>query len=187
MQRLEEMLEGLAGSVRLGVASLRNGFSMPSMDLVVLTDHEMFARTGRRRRAFRHGGGAPLHDYASLKRGDFVVHVDHGVGRYDGIDLLATGGFESECLRLRYQDGDSIYVPVDQINLVQKYVGGEGGEPPVVAKLGTAQWSARRRARARRSRRWRQLWRSRPRRREGRPCLPGRQRVAARDGGFVRL
>ncbi|MFN8178495.1 MAG: transcription-repair coupling factor [bacterium] len=149
-ERLEEMLEGLASSVNLAVASLRNGFSMPERGLVVLTDHEMFARTARRRRAFRHGGGAPIHDYAALKRGDFVVHVDHGVGRYDGIHLLSAGGFESECLRLRYQDGDSIYVPVEQINLVQKYVGGEGGEPPVVAKLGTAQWE-RTKARARKA------------------------------------
>ena len=75
----------------------------------------------------------PLHDYASL-RGDFVVHVDHGVGRLRRHRPLATGGFESECLRLRYQDGDSIYVPADQINPVQKYVGGEGGEPPVVGQ-----------------------------------------------------
>jgi transcription-repair coupling factor (superfamily II helicase) len=150
LARLEEMLEGLAGPVRLAVASLRNGFSMPERGLVVLTDHEMFARTARRRRAFRHGGGAPIHDYASLKRGDFVVHTGHGVGRYDGIELLATGGFESECLCLRYQEGASIYVPVDQINLVQKYIGGDAGTPPVVARLGTAQWE-RTKARARRA------------------------------------
>ncbi len=150
MGRLAEMLEGLAESVRLEVASLRNGFSMPERKLVVLTDHEMFARTARRRRAFRHGGGAPIHDYAALKRGDYVVHVDHGVGRYDGIELVATGGFESECLILRYQEGASIFVPVDQINLVQKYVGGDAGAPPVVAKLGTAQWE-RTKARAKKA------------------------------------
>ena len=150
MGRLEEMLEGVAGTIRLAVASLRNGFSMPERKLVVLTDHEMFARTARRRRSFRHGGGAPIHDYASLKRGDYVVHVDHGVGRYDGIELVATGGFESECLILRYQEGASIFVPVDKINLVQKYVGGDAGAPPVVAKLGTAQWE-RTKARARKA------------------------------------
>jgi len=138
--RLGEMLEDLSSSVRLAIASLRNGFAMPERRLVVLTDHEMFARTARRRRAFRHGGGAPIHDYASLKRGDYVVHVDHGVGRYDGIQRLRTEGFESECLCLRYQEGASIFVPVDQINLVQKYVGGDAGAPPVVARLGTAQW-----------------------------------------------
>ncbi|HMB68226.1 MAG TPA: DEAD/DEAH box helicase, partial [bacterium] len=140
LSRLEEMLEDLVGSIRLAIAPLRNGFSLPSRALVVLTDHELFARTARRYRAFRHGGGAPIHDYATLRKGDFVVHVDHGIGRYDGTELLSTGSFESECLRLRYRDGDSIFVPVDQINLVQKYIGGESGEPPVVAKLGTAQW-----------------------------------------------
>ncbi len=138
--RLEEMLDDLADSLHLAVAPLRNGFALPGQDLVVLTDHELFARSARRYRAFRHGGGAPIHDYSALKKGDYVVHVDHGVGRYDGILLLATGGIESECLRLRYKDGDSIYVPVDQINLVQKYIGGDAGEPPVVAKLGSTQW-----------------------------------------------
>ncbi|GJM43646.1 MAG: transcription-repair-coupling factor [Gemmatimonadota bacterium] len=140
LSRLEEMLEELAGRIRLAIAPIRNGFSLPSRALVVLTDHELFARTARRYRAFRHGGGAPIHDYATLRKGDYVVHVDHGIGRYHGIERLSTGEVESECLRLGYQGGDSIFVPIEQINLVQKYVGGEGGEPPSVAKLGTAQW-----------------------------------------------
>jgi transcription-repair coupling factor (superfamily II helicase) len=148
--RLQEMLEELAERIRIEVAPLRSGFSLPDHGLVVLTDHELFARTGRRYRAFRHGGGAPIHDYSSLKRGDYVVHVGHGIGRYDGIHRIATGGTETECLLLRYQDDARIYVPVDQINLVQKYVGGESGAPPNVARLGTAQWD-RTKARARRA------------------------------------
>ncbi len=148
--RLEEMLDDIAERMHLAVAPLRNGFSLPERALVVLTDHELFARSGRRYRAFRHGGGAPIHDYSALKKGDYVLHVDHGVGRYDGILLLETGGVESECLRLRYRDGDSIYVPVEQINLVQKYIGGEAGEPPVIAKLGSGMWE-KTKARARKA------------------------------------
>ncbi|HMB70681.1 MAG TPA: transcription-repair coupling factor [bacterium] len=140
LTRLQEMLEGLADRITLDVAPLRNGFALPDRKLVVLTDHELFARTGRRYRAFRHGGGAPIHDYTALKRGDYVVHVEHGIGRYDGIHLLETGGTETECLLVRYQDDARIYVPIEQINLVQKYVGGEGGAPPNVAKLGSGQW-----------------------------------------------
>ena len=138
--RLEEMLEDLAREIRLLVAPLRNGFSMPEQKLVVLTDHELFARSGRRYRTFRHGGGAPIHDYSSLKKGDFVVHVDHGIGRYDGIHLLKMGSMESECLLIRYQEESSVYVPVDQINLVQKYIGGEAGDAPQIARLGSGQW-----------------------------------------------
>lgn len=140
MSRLEEMLEDLASRIHLAIAPLRNGFSLPSRKLVVLTDHELFARTARRYRAFRHGGGAPIHDYQTLKRGDYVVHVDHGIGRYDGIELVTAGTVHSECLKLRYRDNDTIFVPIDQINLVRKYVGGEGGEPPVVEKLGSTRW-----------------------------------------------
>ena len=148
--RLEEMLDDLAPQMNLVVAPVRNGFSLPERSLVVLTDHELFARTARRYRAFRHGGGAPIHDYASLKKGDYVVHVDHGIGRYDGIQLLKTGEFETECLRIRYQEESSIYVPIDQINLVQKYVGGDAAEPPPVARLGSGVWE-RAKARARKA------------------------------------
>jgi len=148
--RLEEMLEDLADRIRFAVAPLRNGFSLPDHDLVVLTDHEMFARSARRYRAFRYGGGAPIHDYSSLKKGDYVVHVDHGVGRYAGIHLLRTENVEGECLLLKYQDDASVYVPIEQINLVQKYIGGEAGEPPVVARLGSMQWE-RTKARVRKS------------------------------------
>jgi transcription-repair coupling factor (superfamily II helicase) len=148
--RLSGMLDELAERVHLRVASLRNGFSIPDIGLVVLTDHELFARTGRRYRAFRHGGGAPIHDYAALRKGDFVVHVEHGLARYAGIHLLRAGGVESECLLLRYSGGDTLYVPVDQLNLVQKYVGGESGESPPVHRLGSGQWE-KVRARARKS------------------------------------
>jgi transcription-repair coupling factor (superfamily II helicase) len=150
LTRLQEMLETLADRIQLDVAPLRNGFALPDRHVVVLTDHELFARTGRRYRAFRYGGGAPIHDYTALKRGDYVVHVEHGIGRYDGIHLLETGGTETECLLVRYQDDARIYVPIEQINLVQKYVGGEGGAPPNVAKLGSGQWE-RTKARARKA------------------------------------
>jgi transcription-repair coupling factor (superfamily II helicase) len=148
--RLEEMLDDLAPRMNLVVAPLRNGFALPERSLVVLTDHELFARTARRYRAFRHGGGAPIHDYSTLKKGDFVVHVDHGIGRYDGIHLLETGEVRTECLRIRYQEESSIYVPIDQINLVQKYVGGDAGEAPPVARLGSGMWE-RAKARARKA------------------------------------
>ncbi len=138
--RLAEMLEELGERVRLGVAPLRNGFSFPEHGLVVLTDHELFARPGRRYRAFRYGGGAPIHDYAALNKGDFVVHADHGVGRYAGTELLRTGSVETECLVIRYQENDVLYVPIEQLNRVQKYIGGEAGEPPQIARLGSGQW-----------------------------------------------
>ncbi len=148
--RLETLLEDLADRIRFGVAPLRNGFSMPSLGLVVLTDHELLARTGRRYRAFRYGGGAPIHDYTTLTKGDFVVHVEHGIGRYDGIHRISSDGVETECLLIRYQGSDLLYVPIDQLNLVQKYIGGESGESPVVTRLGTGQWE-RTKARAKKA------------------------------------
>lgn len=148
--RLENLLDDIADGIRFGVVPLRNGFSMPSLGLVLLTDHELFARTARRYRSFRHGGGAPIHDYSSLTKGDYVVHVEHGIGRYDGIHRLKADGVETECLLLRYQGSDLLYVPIDQLNLVQKYIGGESGEAPVITRLGTGQWE-RTKARAKKA------------------------------------
>ncbi len=148
--RLEELLEDVADRIRFAVAPLRNGFALASQGLVVLTDHELFARTARRYRAFRWGGGAPIHDYTTLAKGDFVVHVEHGIGRYDGIHRIASSGVETECLLIRYQGSDLLYVPIDQLNLVQKFIGGESGESPVVTRLGTGQWE-RTKARAKKA------------------------------------
>ena len=76
----------------------------------------------------------------SLKAGDFVVHIDYGIGRYRGMKKIETENHTIECLWLEYADGEFLYVPVDQLSLVERYAA-EDGMVPVVHKIGGAGWA----------------------------------------------
>ena len=80
-----------------------------------------------------------IKSYSELKVGDHVVHVNHGIGKYLGIETLVINGVHKDYLHIRYQGSDKLYVPVEQIDLVQKYVGSEGKEPKIY-KLGGNDW-----------------------------------------------
>ncbi|MCD6319197.1 MAG: transcription-repair coupling factor [Candidatus Desulfofervidaceae bacterium] len=82
----------------------------------------------------------PVSSFEDLKEGDLLVHVEHGIGRYQGLKTITTGGTTAEFLVLVYQDGDKLYLPVDKLHLVQKYRGVEDKEPPL-DKLGGRTWA----------------------------------------------
>jgi transcription-repair coupling factor (superfamily II helicase) len=139
VERLEEIVPAREGAVTIGVGRLREGFSFPESRLSVITDHEIFGRYKRKHRYPRFRGEGPIESYRALGVGDFVVHVNHGIGQYGGIERLVVEGRETECLLVQYQDGDKLFVPVEQLDLLQKYVG-KDGEPPALSKLGGAGW-----------------------------------------------
>jgi transcription-repair coupling factor (superfamily II helicase) len=139
VERLEEVVSGEDGRVRIGVGRLRQGFVFPDANLRVLTDHEIFGRYRRRPRYPRFRGEGPLSSYRVLSQGDYVVHVNHGIGQYGGVQPLTVEGRETECVLVYYQGGDKLYVPIEQLDLLQKYIG-KDGEPPALSKLGGAAW-----------------------------------------------
>ncbi|OFX18128.1 MAG: transcription-repair coupling factor [Armatimonadetes bacterium RBG_16_58_9] len=120
-------------------APLRSGFKLLDASLMVLTDSDIFGaqRLHRPRRASHEG--IPISSVLDLKEGDYVVHVSHGIGYYRGIHTLATQGVAREYLLLEYAGNDKLYVPSDQIDRVQKYIGGETA-PPAVHRLGGSEW-----------------------------------------------
>ena len=127
------------GRVAITVGELTGGFRLLSEGLVVLTEDEAlgFRPEGRRRKEAR-----PLQDLTSLAdlaEGDCVVHLDHGIGLYRGLVKLTVGSEVNDFLELEYQGGDRLYLPVDRLNLVQKYLGVEGASPRV-ARLGGKSW-----------------------------------------------
>ncbi|MDZ7343077.1 MAG: transcription-repair coupling factor, partial [candidate division KSB1 bacterium] len=126
-------------SLQILVAGLHGGFQMPQLGLVVYTDHEFYGRIrrSRPRRGFKEG--LSFRQLKALARGDYVVHVDHGIGIYQGLEKITTGGFERECLVIHYQDDDKLYVPLDKMDRVQKYSGREGFIPRI-HKLGAPDW-----------------------------------------------
>jgi transcription-repair coupling factor (superfamily II helicase) len=139
-QRLRELLvdEGVPVILELGVLS--GGFVIDEAGLAVLTDHEFFGRARRRARPRRFRSGFGLKELRSLQPGSYVVHVEHGVGRYVGLNRLEINGHLTDVLELHYQGGDKLYVPVDQLDLVQRY-SSEEGRKPALSRLGGTAWT----------------------------------------------
>ncbi len=122
--------------------NLQSGFELPSIKLVVITEGEMFTQKQRKaRRVDRHLDNAErIKSYTELKVGDYVVHQNHGIGKYLGIGTLEVGGIHKDYLHIVYAGGDRLSVPVEQFDLIQKYIGSEEKEPKI-SKLGGAEWN----------------------------------------------
>ncbi|HEV2812873.1 MAG TPA: transcription-repair coupling factor [Solirubrobacteraceae bacterium] len=133
-------------------ANLRDGFIAPGFKLAVLPDHRLL----RRRRAERTGGmdtgrrkrGA-LRSFADLRTGDIVVHEDHGLARFAGFDTKTVAGVTRDYLNLEFAGTDKVFMPVDQLAKISRYVGAGGAHPPL-SKLGGKSWETMK-ARARRA------------------------------------
>ncbi len=139
VERMEELLGDVASAVTLSVGTLHEGFVYDAARLFVVNDHEVYHRFRRRSRYRRFKAGAPITDYAALSRGDYVVHIDHGIGRFQGVERISVDRAERDCLTILYRDQDKLYVPVDQLDRVQKYAT-EESTPPILSKLGGAAW-----------------------------------------------
>ena len=125
--------------IHFGLGSLHKGFIFPEARLVLLNDHELFSRQKRRYRYRRFRSAAPLTNHSALQRGDFVVHVDHGIGRYAGIKRLSIGAREHDCLIVTYQGEDRLFIPVEQLDRLRKYSSAEG-DVPLLSRLGGTAW-----------------------------------------------
>jgi transcription-repair coupling factor (superfamily II helicase) len=122
---------------------LRRGFR--TEDIIVLTEEDI---VGPKKRAVKTrkdtGSDDFLASFKDLQVGEWVVHVDHGIGVYKGISELQIGGYTKDFLLIEYQDGDKLYVPVDDLHLVQKFIGGEKFKPKI-DKLGSQFWKSTKR------------------------------------------
>lgn len=137
MTQPENLQRGILQIVR---GSLQSGFEVPSAKLVVLTETELFAKaTKKRAKRLTMENAERLKSYTDLKEGDFVVHVDHGVGRYLGVKTMEADGKHQDYLTLEYQKGAKLYVPVNQLDRVQKYVSSDA-KTPHLNKLGGSEW-----------------------------------------------
>jgi transcription-repair coupling factor (superfamily II helicase) len=152
LQRLDELLaegrSGLPPRAQLGIGSLEGGFYLgcASPPLLVLTDHEIFRRSRRVRRGRRFRGAVALESLAQLTPGDYVVHMDHGVGQFKGLERVTVGGQEIEALAIEYANGEILRVPVYRLDLVERWVGDtDDAEPPEVHRIGGKKWKTLRR------------------------------------------
>ena len=137
--RLQEILEDWSDLISFGLGSLHQGFIFPQARIALFNDHEVFSRQKRRYRYRRFKSATPISTFSSLQRGDFVVHVDHGIGRYAGVRRLQIDGREHDCLEVAYQGRDKLFVPVEQLDRLRKYSNAES-DPPFLNKLGSSAW-----------------------------------------------
>ena len=130
-----------AGSLTMVQGSLSEGWGLAGDQLTILTDAELYGwRRSQPRRQQRPRAAAPESIFADLREGEFVVHMDHGVGIYRGLVHKQTGDVEREYLEVEYQGGDRLFVPVEQVDRLTRYVGGEEHEV-TLQRLGTADWA----------------------------------------------
>ena len=148
--RFEELLgePGPGLRYRLVVETLHRGFILPDAAVAIYTDHQIFNRYHRpKTRGAVRRGGISFKELKDLNVGDYVVHVDHGIGRFAGFRKITVRGAEQESVVLRYQDDSILYVNVSSLHKLQKYSGKDGGVPKMT-KLGSGEW-ARKKAKTR--------------------------------------
>ncbi len=131
----------LPGKVHIMKGNLQTGFELSIQKIALITEEELFNKRVKKSSASRQklSNAERIKSYSELKIGDYVVHVNHGIGKYLGIETLVINGVHKDYLHIRYHGTDKLYVPVEQIDLVQKYVGSEGKEPKIY-KLGGTDW-----------------------------------------------
>ncbi len=125
------------GMIRIVLGRLSAGFVWPTESLAIITENEIFGTRPRRKKPPKPKVHTDLLTFEELKQGDLVVHMEHGIGRYEG--LVKLNGTGNDFLLIVYKDDDKLYLPVDRMSMVQKYMGVEGFQP-VLDQLGGKSW-----------------------------------------------
>ena len=131
-----------AGEVRISLGALSAGCEWPYLKLAVLTEGQLTSSNQKRLKLKKESNRQKIQSYTDLSPGDLVVHVHHGVGRFAGIQRMPVDGVEKDYIKIDYAGGDCLYVPVTQLDLVSKYIGGgEDQDRQKLNKLGGTEWA----------------------------------------------
>jgi transcription-repair coupling factor (superfamily II helicase) len=141
LQRVKDILQeaGLSG-ITVMEAGWNSGFESPDLQIALITERELLAKEGRKRYRRTYKGGEKINNFLDLRQGDYVVHLYQGIGQYIGVERLNLGNVEKDYLLIRYAAQDKLYLPVDQLDLIQKYIGNEGNAPKL-NRLGGGEWN----------------------------------------------
>ena len=137
-EKIQEISEG---QVVITFGNLLKGFELKEYKVCIISDKDVFGEAKRKlskKKRVKKGIGK-INSFSELKLGDYVVHVNHGIGVYKGIKQIDVAGSKRDYLDIIYDKGDKLYVPVDQLDMIQKYIGSEG-KSPKVNKLGGSEW-----------------------------------------------
>ncbi len=148
INRLSTIFEEINPLVRFESipVELRNGFIDDLSKIALYTDHQLFDRFHKykTKRKYSKSRSITLRELQTLQPGDYVTHIDYGIGRFVGLDKITVNGQEQEALRLIYKDDDLLYVSVQSLHKISRFSGKEGN-PPVMSKLGSQEWEIKKR------------------------------------------
>ena len=138
---IESLADALVGQGRIYLIPgiMAAGFSWPEAQVAFISDQEIFGTAYRSRKPLARAKASELINFEDLRIGDWVVHADHGIGRYAGLTKLSLEGSVNDYLLIEYRDGDRLYLPVERMTQVQKYMGVDG-VAPVMDKMGGKTW-----------------------------------------------
>jgi transcription-repair coupling factor (superfamily II helicase) len=139
-KRIEFLLRDLEIPVLPG--SISGGFALPEQRLLVIQENEIFGRRRRAPASLKRTESAPIDTFVELEEGDFVVHMHYGIGVFRGISRLTAAGNERDYIKLEYADQETIFIPIEQVNLVQRYIGNEGNALGL-DRIGGKSWEKR--------------------------------------------
>lgn len=129
------------GIIYIIKGSLNNGFENVLNKFIIISDKEVFGEDKKYKKSRKKIKGIKISSFSDLKVGDYIVHENHGIGIFKGIEKIVTNGVSKDYLKLGYLDDGNIYIAINQMDLIQKYVVSNDGSVPKLNKLGTKQWS----------------------------------------------
>lgn len=138
--RIRKILEDLDLEVINGYIS--GGFVLPDSHIMAIQENEIFGRKKRVPASVKRAKSRPIDSFVELNKGDFVVHVNYGIGRFIGIDRISNSTTERDYIKIEYAEEETLYIPIEQVNLVQRYIGSEGASPRL-DRIGGKSWEAR--------------------------------------------
>lgn len=137
----EEERAPIPGEVMITYGNVHKGFEYPLIKYVVMTESDIFGAVKKKKKAKTKYSGQKIADFAELNIGDYVVHENHGLGIYRGIEKMEVDNTIKDYIKIEYDKGGNLYIPTTQFDMIQKYAGRDAGKPKL-NKLGTKEWSA---------------------------------------------
>lgn len=131
--------ELLPGEVMVTRGNLRRGFEYPALQFVVVTESDIFGAKKKKKRKVKQYSGAAIHSFNDLKIGDYVVHENHGLGIYQGIEKIERDHVTKDYLKVAYAAGSNLYVPATSLEVLQKYAGSDA-KAPKLNRLNSPEW-----------------------------------------------
>ncbi|XXF58776.1 transcription-repair coupling factor [Thermoanaerobacterium thermosaccharolyticum] len=128
------------GGILIYPGTVSKGFEYVDAKFALISDVEIFGQSRKPRKSFKVKNENRIRNFTELTVGSYVVHVNYGIGKYEGIEKITFDGVTKDYLKIKYAGDDKLFIPVDQLDLIQKYIGPED-KPPKLNKLGGNEWS----------------------------------------------